>query len=432
MLSNYNVFLGSGTFGEIYGSNVYRTRAIKAIKLEKYCKRSESEIIKQRNVYNAFNKYKKLTSNFLISKPGIFKYLKNNSRFKCFYDMERLYNPWNRAGPIIHLSFNTEYNKISKVKEYYSIQKFKNKFGIQKLENILHLMGNGFAIVVIEARLDASDIEFLLVRGKDQNPKLSIIDFGVCKSINIFDIEKSVNQIITECFEFHNWYIPYKGKNLTGYAFSFLYGFMEMGHKISRGDRNIIKFIDYLYLTVLKRIKYFILVEILTNLFTNMPFKTYLDNVKTRSDIFDYIWTFNNNFINKLQNQLKKNNIFNKQVLVLLLKNNYSIQDVNNQSISKYFVKSGKKAFKIYHDNLRIYIYKIIMEKLKMIGNLENFYNNIIEILRKSRKNYSFIENVCFGIDHETQSPTPTKVRREMEKLDFGFSKSPHDQKGLI
>ncbi len=418
-VSKFDIRLGEGSFGVIFGSRKDDKIAIKAIRTEKYCDLSKIEIQIHRKIYKTHIENVSNFNNIIIPRPGEFHYLENNVNFKCFYLMDRLHNPYLKNGPIFHLVFNTDHEYKDNKNDYNPLNKFRSKFGNKVLENILHVMGKGFSLVTIGAKLDASDIEFLLVRGKN-GAKVGIVDFGMCSDLDgnwetVQGIQIDAEDIIISFFEFHNLYVPYFKEETTGFTFSFLYGFMEGGHALSKGNRFTVGFIDYLYLKLLHKIKYFTIFQLLVKVFSGLPFAEYMDQFEVNEKIFSFIWNINNEDIGEFEENLKRKRFFDKNILQLLIQRDYDIEHIRGMSISKRFLEVKKDIFKYYHEGLIILIFKMVSRKRKNYKDIMGFYDDVINLVeKKSIKSITKSQSSSFDQSFKDSSKFR---RRDFKKL---------------
>lgn len=119
----YSEYVGSGTFGDVYGSVTDPTRVAKAIRRSSMCKSNRNEFMAHLDVYNVWKTFG--STKVKIARPYEFYDLREDDNYSCMYVMERLRSP-RKDGQQVHLIMNSDI--FQKSRSVVGIGYFQNLF----------------------------------------------------------------------------------------------------------------------------------------------------------------------------------------------------------------------------------------------------------------------------------------------------------------
>lgn len=278
---DFNVVLGGGEYGVVFGSNKNMNTAVKAIYgPSRLCKYAEKEFNVQRRIRNAYESYGWRKSTY-VPKPFGFCNNPKHGKYTCFYSMERVHVNYiypeikemvkKRGGSenlLVHfipdvVSFQKTFGStdslngvhvstrgtqtgfylhIEKAEEIFT--KHKNRrFVIETIDaiGVLH------AVIIFGAGYDTFDTEFVYIKdpGRKWPFRIAVLDFGLVKhfgesyykEIGVKPIDhlnrfsyKTAMKIYDDIIDDH--YTPTRLRKTTIYYLNFVNEFLKTANKI--------------------------------------------------------------------------------------------------------------------------------------------------------------------------------------------------------
>ncbi|HSW76482.1 MAG TPA: hypothetical protein VLG50_05530 [Candidatus Saccharimonadales bacterium] len=197
---DYNLLLGEGTHGVVYGSLISPTIAVKLFNL-KHCHDIKSgEYAMHEYVHDQFEKFKNHIDKNLVDYVFVpqvygFKYLPNSQNPSCcMYYMDQLKPLYNH---IIQLSFNypRDANMILSSGQYVGIDTLKSfGFNNQDVSMINRSIASMMALFHYAMKIDAYDIEYVLARHGHAHGVYAI-DYD---KVNVYQNDTTIVRKLTE------------------------------------------------------------------------------------------------------------------------------------------------------------------------------------------------------------------------------------------
>jgi len=262
--SHFNILLGQGKFGDVFGSRQDPNTAIKAIKyLPKNCKEANDELIIQNRIKNVYNKYQTAIKWGYVPGAKDFCSLprKKSSKYLCYYKMERLFayhinqelsneifKAHGNNNTLIHL-VGYPHNLVKIVCQdegdrdrcidtvhfgrdggqrgynlslRHGVELFEKYNRKQDLIHAFMAMASLASVITVGAQYFPWDVEYVFVKGPPNTfiPwRISAIDFGLCEYIPSLykeffskgpqnEFVKFTSNSIYTWFINHDWYRP--------------------------------------------------------------------------------------------------------------------------------------------------------------------------------------------------------------------------------